>query len=299
MLSTAVRSIATRRIIVGIACLLLGGCSGSTAAPREPGSSSPSPTPSVQEVDVGGYRLVIECEGEGSPTILFDAGAGNNRSTFAELVEELRETTKVCAYDRAGIGESDFRPTAEHTTLGDLADELARLLEGAGLDDPVVLASHSLGGGIAQFFVDRHPDHVAGLVFIDPTAIPRFVDWFGPEVDDGPVATIDMRRTFREWERLGSWGSIPLFVLTQNFQGDDDDFLPPRFRRYFRGVHEELATRSSDAVHVIAVDSGHFIYQTSPDLVTAAIIEIVEAARSGDGLAPCDDRFEDLGGACA
>jgi len=292
------RSIATRPIIAGIACLLLGGCSGSQAAPREPRSSSPAPTARVEEVDVGGYRLVIECEGEGSPTVLFDAGAGNDRSTFANLLEELRETTRVCAYDRAGIGESDFRPTEDHTTLGALADELARLLEGSGLDEPVILASHSLGGGISQFFVDRYPNRVAGLVFIDSTAIPGFVDWFGPEVDDGPGATIDMRRTFREWKRLGSWGSIPLFVLTQNFKGDDDR-LPTRFRRYFRGVHDELAGRSSDAVHVIAVDSGHFIYQTSPDLVIAAIIEVVDAVRSGDGLAPCDDRFEDLAGACA
>jgi pimeloyl-ACP methyl ester carboxylesterase len=286
-----------RRTAVWIVCILLGSCGGSTPTPRVTGTT-PSPTPSVQEVDVGGYELVIECEGEGSPTVLFDAGAGNDRTTFADLVEELRETTRVCAYDRAGIGSSEFRPAAEHLTLKDLADELARLLDGAGLDDPVVLASHSLGGGIAQFFADEYPTRVAGLVFIDPTAIPRFVDWFGPEVADGSGVTIDMRRTFREWKRLGSWGSIPLFVLTQNFKGDDGA-LPPRFRRYFRGVHDELAARSSDALHVIAVDSGHFIYQTSPELVTAAIIEVVEAVRSGDGLKPCDDRFEDLGGACA
>jgi len=286
-----------RWIVAGSACFLLG-CSGPAVPPGPTGSPSSSPTPVVQEVDVGGYHMVIECEGEGSPTVVFDAGAGNDRSTFEGIVFDLRETTRVCAYDRAGIGSSEFRPTAAHTTLRDLADELARLLDGAGVDEPVVLASHSLGGGIAQFFVDRYPTHVAGLVFIDPTAIPGFVDWFGPEVEDGAGIAIDMRRTFREWKRLGSWGSIPLFVLTQNFKGDDGA-LPPRFRRYFRSVHDELAARSSDALHVIAVDSGHFIYQTSPELVTAAIVEVVEAVRSGGGLAPCDDRFEDLGGACA
>ena len=240
----------------------------------------------------------MECEGEGSPTVVFDAGASIDRTTFADLMEELRTTTRVCGYDRAGIGDSDFRPAADHTTLKDLAEELARLLEGAGLDEPVVLVSHSLGGGIAQFFVDRYPARVAGLVFIDPTAIPGFVGWFGPEIEDGTGVTIDMRRTFREWKRLGPWGSIPSFVLTQNFEGGDDP-LPAEFRRYFRDVHDDLAARSSDAVHLIAVDSGHFIYQTQPFLVIAAIIEVVEAVRSGDGLAPCDDRFEGVGGACA
>ena len=204
----------------------------------------------------------------------------------------------MCAYDRAGIGTSDERPSSESTTLGDLADELARVLVGAGIDEPVVLASHSLGGGIAQFYADRHPDLVAGLVFIDPIAIPGFVDWFGPEVDDGSGGSIDMRQTTRDWERLGSFGSTPVFVLTQGFAGEDAS-VPQRFRRYFRGVHDELAGRSSDAVHVIAVDSGHMIQETSPDLVTEAITEVVGVVRSGGELTPCDDRFQDLGGVCA
>jgi pimeloyl-ACP methyl ester carboxylesterase len=261
------------------------------------GSTTSSPTSSVQEVDVGGYRLHIECKGEGSPTVVFVSGAGGDRSALSPWVD-VGELTRVCSYDRAGIGSSDERPETGSTTLGDLADELARLLQGAAVVEPIVIVSHSLGGGVTQFYADRYPDRVAGLVFIDPIAIPGYVDWFGPEVDDGTGGTIDMERTAKDWERLGSFGSTPLFVLTQNFQGDDD-LAPPRFRRYFRDVHDELAGRSSDALHVIAVDSGHTIHETSPDLVTDAATEIIEAVRSGEGLAPCDDRFEDLGGACA
>ena len=248
-------------------------------------------------MDVGGYRLAVECEGEGSPTVMFEAGAGGDRSALTRWVD-LREITRVCAYDRAGIGTSDERPAAESTTLGDLADELGRVIGGAGIEGPIVLVSHSLGGGVAQFYADRHPDRVAGLVFIDPIAIPGYVDWFGPEVDDGTGGSIDMERTTEDWERIGSFGSTPLFVLTQGFAGQDAS-APERFRVYFRGVHDELAGRSSDAIHVIAEDSGHVIQETSPDLVVAAITEVVEAVRSGAGLMPCDDRFEDLGGVCA
>jgi hypothetical protein len=50
---------------------------------------------------------------------------------------------------------------------------------------------------------------------------------------------------------------------------------------------------------LIAEDSGHNIHETYPALVTAAITQVVEAARSGEALSPCDDRFEDLGGVCA
>ena len=215
----------------------------------------------MQEVDVGGYRLDIECEGQGSPTVVFEAGAGGDRTAFLNQWVDVRDITRVCAYDRAGIGTSDERPAAGSIALGDLADELARLLDGAGIEGPVVLASHSLGGGVAQFFADRYPDRVTGLVFVDTVAIPGFVDWFGPSVDDGTGGSIDMRRTAEEWERLGSLGSTPTIVLTQGFAGEDAS-APQRFRRYFRGVHDELAGRSSDSVHVIAEDSGHISRRT-------------------------------------
>lgn len=297
---------APRRLLV-VAGLLLAACSDSSA-PEDAGGSSTTTSPassttttaasSEQRVDIGGYELAIECEGEGSPIVVFEAGAGGDRSAFANQLIDLRDTTRVCAYERAGIGASGERPGTGTTTLGERADELARVLDGAGIEEPIVLASHSLGGGVAQFFAGHYSDRVVGLVFVDSIAIPGYTDRFGPTVEDGTGGTVDMQRTFEEWEQLGSFGATPTIVLTQNFQGEDDE-VPEEFRQYFRQVHDALAARSSNALHVIAVDSGHVIQETSPDLVTAAIIEVVEAVRSGDALAACDARFEDLAGSCA
>ena len=50
---------------------------------------------------------------------------------------------------------------------------------------------------------------------------------------------------------------------------------------------------------MIAPDSGHSIHEDAPELVTAAIAEVVEAVRTGAQLAPCDDRFAASGGVCA
>ena len=247
----------------GAVCLLLTGCSsGPTATHKAEESTSASPASNVQRVEVGGYSLDIVCEGEGSPTVLFEAGSGGDRHALADWVD-LHGLTRVCAYDRAGIGTSDPRPLSGATTVGDRADELSRLLDGAGIDEPLVLASHSLGGGIDQFFADRYPDRVAGLVFIDPIAIPGFVAHFGPELEDGTGGTMDMVQTARDWRRLGTFGSIPLFVLTQGFAGIDVG-IPTEARRYFRRVHDELAGRSSDSIHVIAKDSGHNIHKAAP-----------------------------------
>ena len=290
-----------RTAVLGAACLLIVSCGGSDDSADKPEptptATSSAPEPTVQSVDVGGYNLEIACEGEGSPTVVYESGSGGDRYALAASLE-LGGTTRVCAYDRAGVGLSDRRPVDGPVTLGDLADELFRLLEGAGLDEPVVLASHSLGGGIVQFFADRHPDRVAGLVFIDSVAIEGFADRFGPEIDDGTGGAIDMRLTEKEWRRVGTFGSTPTFVLTQNFAGDDAA-VPEEFRRGLRRVHAQLAARSSDSVHVIATESGHMIHQTVPDLVVAAITEVVETVTSGEPLAACDDRFAQLGGTCA
>lgn len=292
------RIVTFARITLCIPWLVLVACSaGSTPSSSPSGSTTASPASSVHEIDVGGYALDLECSGKGSPTVVFEAGAGGDRSAFADQWLDLRDATRVCAYDRAGIGTSDPRPSTGSTSVGDLADELLRVLDGAGIEEPIVLVSHSLGGGVAQFYAGRHPNRVAGLVFVDTIAIPGYVDWFGPTVEDGG-STIDMKLTAKDWESIGSFGAIPTIVLTQNFQGEDDN-VPTAFRRYLRQAHAELAQRSSDSLHVIAVDSGHMIHETAPDLVSAAVSEVIDAVRSGEPLARCDDRFEDLGGACA
>jgi hypothetical protein len=100
-----------------------------------------------------------------------------------------------------------------------------------------------------------------------------------------------------ELAAAGTYGATPTIVLTQNFA--DPNEIPPRWQRRWRVLHDALAARSSVSIHVIAVDSGHMIQEDAPDLVTAAIEEVLTAVRTGQPLAPCDDRFAAAGGACA
>ena len=68
-----------------------------------------------QLVDVGGYRLHIFCVGEGSPTVVLDAGLGGFSLDWSLVQPELAATTRVCAYDRAGYAErsQSSRPDTE------------------------------------------------------------------------------------------------------------------------------------------------------------------------------------------
>ena len=100
------------------------------------------------------------------PTVVLEAGSGGFAASMAWLQRELAAHATVVAYDRAGYGFSDpdDRPLAAAT----VADDLHEALQHRGLDGPVVLVGHSLGGGYVRVFAARHPAEVAGLVLLDP-----------------------------------------------------------------------------------------------------------------------------------
>ena len=284
-----------------LAAVLMAACSGD-ATPTTAATSPPTATdeagPTTAFVDVGGYELFIACRGFGSPTVVYEAGASGDNGWFSTVDAEVYSTTKTCGYDRAGIGLSDDRPaSAEPVSAGDAADELDRLLVGAGIDGPLVLVGHSFGGMVEQLFADRHPSEVAGLVFDDSSMAGQLVGPDNVVWEDGPGNPIDMRASKKELLAAGSFGDTPMVVLTQNFA--DTNEIPPRWQRKWRVLHADLAARSTNAIHVIAVDSGHMIQEEEPDLVIAAIEEVLAAVRTGQPLEPCDDRFADVGGECA
>lgn len=121
--------------------------------------------PPGQLVDVGSYRLHIYCQGEGSPTVLLDEASIDTVSDWVWIQPEVARTTRVCAYDRAGLGWSDLSPTAPDAMQNTGA--LHPLLQTAGIEAPYVLVGHSFGGLYARAFADEYPDEVAGMVLIE------------------------------------------------------------------------------------------------------------------------------------
>lgn len=81
-------------------------------------------------VDVGGYRLHIYCTGEGSPTAILEAGGGNPWLAWYKVQPKVAEFTRVCSYDRAGLGWSDASP--KPPTAEAIAEDLHTLLRNAG-----------------------------------------------------------------------------------------------------------------------------------------------------------------------
>jgi pimeloyl-ACP methyl ester carboxylesterase len=117
-------------------------------------------------VDIGGYRLYINCQGQGSPTIVMDGGFGAVSLDWMLVQPAIAKFTRACSYDRAGFGWSDPPAPGVTRTSQQLALELHSLLVNAATEGPYVFVAQSFGGG-ALLFADQYPDEVAGLVLID------------------------------------------------------------------------------------------------------------------------------------
>jgi pimeloyl-ACP methyl ester carboxylesterase len=121
------------------------------------------PAPPGRLVDIGGRKLHLHCTGAGSPTVVLVAGGSAFAIDWALVQPKLAATTRVCSYDRAGLGWSDAGPADE--TVEQTVNDLHALLERAGERRPFVLVGASIGGIFIRAYQRAFPSEVVALVF--------------------------------------------------------------------------------------------------------------------------------------
>src|SRR5215203_3708066 len=130
-------------------------------------------SPPGEMVDVNGQLMHINCMGEGGPTVILEAANFAMSAHWVRVQQQLAQTTRVCAYDRAGMGWSESGP--EPRDVRQISSELHTLLEGAaGTEGPYVLVGHSYGGLYARMYTARYSEEVAGLVLVDSSHPEQF-----------------------------------------------------------------------------------------------------------------------------
>lgn len=118
-------------------------------------------------VSAGRLRLNLFCTGQGSFTVLLEAGLADSLESWRRVQPEIARFARVCSYDRAGYGYSDPGPAPR--TADRIASELHAALGSAGEKPPYILAGHSFGGFLVRVFNGMYPDEVTGIVLIDST----------------------------------------------------------------------------------------------------------------------------------
>ncbi|MFO7697483.1 MAG: alpha/beta hydrolase [Anaerolineae bacterium] len=249
-------------------------------------------------LDVGGYRLHFSVDPGGQPAILLEAGGGADASFWDDLVPAVsRETgSTVVTYDRAGYGESDL-PDAPFDIRAEVGG-LWKGLEELGLARSLVVLGHSLSGLHIVLLAQEHPEAVRGLVFMDPMTL-EFIDYLGGAqgLTSHPLSqhpfdasqpeglTRAQRAGLRTEAGMGGVVEamrgisiprhIPVRVITAGVQW----WPKPEECRAWREAHAHLADSVDDGRLIVAEHSAHFVSETEPELVIAALKELVARAR--------------------
>jgi pimeloyl-ACP methyl ester carboxylesterase len=303
----------TKRILVGLLCFFVLAASAGAIyqwlATRRELAETPPPG---QLVDVGGHRLHLWCTGTGAPTVILETGLGGSSSDWGFVQPPIAQFTRVCSYDRAGMGYSDPGPSPR--TARRIAGELAALIDRSGLNGPLVLVAASSGGFNVRVFTSDHIERVAGLVLIDAShedqahEVPRLAPW------------VPLLSSFGIFRLLGiSFGpspamlppSVQRFVGATRFRAAGQQAAANEIIHIRDSASQVRATRRKLSIPVVVVtgargadatwrdlqrdqvalsehgcqitaeDSGHLVQIEQPAIVVKAIRSIVDGTRSG------------------
>ncbi len=241
-----------------------------------------------QRFDIGGRALYLDCRGEGQPTVVLEAGSGADSATWSAVIGPVSETTRTCAYDRAGRGRSD---STERHTLADAGAELRALLAAAGEEPPFVIVGHSLGGAYARVFAAEYGDEVVGLVMVDTFDPDLQDDWIHPLLGDlrpeYEAFLNSLRDTVSAVDSL-DWPASEAQLRASSPLGVPIEVLvAPRYEpRLSEAVNAEIAEAWAAAFDTLspgrirwttAWGAGHNVHIDRPDLVIEAVRRLVEA----------------------
>ena len=257
------------------------------------------PGQTFRRVDAGGPALRMCITGSGTPTVLFEAGAGGPLETWVRVQPAVSKFARTVSYDRAGNGLSTQGATPRDGRH--IATELHTALHNAHVSPPYILVGHSLGGPLIRVFAGIYPNEVAGMVLVDPTQ-EELIAWakahrpkspdehtYRPddEVDCAPA-------TFTQARANPIPTNMPLFLISgqgprvvpgfltkelrEELLKDQAVFYPAKLK-----FHQAWVDKCSGGQLIITEKSGHGIPFEEPELVVKTIREVVNRARSGEG----------------
>jgi pimeloyl-ACP methyl ester carboxylesterase len=267
-------------------------------------------------VDIGEHRLFLSCGGaKGSgPTVVMEAGGGGTSAEWTAVRDQLGPDVRVCAYDRAGLGQSDPGPAPR--TMHQEVFELDALLQAANERPPFLMVGQSIGGLLVRLYAAAHPGDVVGLVLVDPThesavlGSLRYGGWVRLREKATGVSVPEPRSSIRggppenpsadymaeEFQQMfiarqqtpQALDGRPLIVLAAGKRPAPPPGTSDELWKSLRDERDEqvrdLVGLSSNAAYIRDDASGHNLHRDNPALVVQSIREVRDAAMRGTRL---------------
>ena len=223
-------------------------------------------------------RMLVS--GSGESTVVFENGGGGPPlEMWGKVQPHVSRFARTVTYDRAGVGLSEDGLSPRDGQQ--IARELRDALRAAGLPPPYVLVGASLGGLYIRVFAGTYPEHVIGMVLVDPTH-----DAEGFERSLHPELAV-VRETAEQARRSRIPPGVPL-VLIDAVSQREVPFATSAIRELRAKNRPEIDAESRvyktwlDAIPgarlIVTHDSSHNVPIEQPQLVVETIREVVRAA---------------------
>jgi pimeloyl-ACP methyl ester carboxylesterase len=260
------------------------------------------------KLDVGAHSLHLVCAGQGSPTVVLDTGSGETYESWQSIIDNIAQETRVCAYERAGYGQSESGPLPRDSSRE--AVELHTLLDKAGITGPYLLVGHSLGGLNMQVFAGKYPNQVAGMLLLDPPPLDWLTGDSFPELremysqqtgalqaqaeaarsstdpqakaqaDFLAMLSSEMTEMFagsaQQAARIKSFSDLPLTVIASTQSNPNFGASAQTYQQYWIAQSRALSEKSTRGKFILAQGSSHHIHLAAPQLVLDALRELIE-----------------------
>lgn len=248
-----------------------------------------SPVLEEEFFDLGQGRVHFRVIRGATPTIVLESGGAENATQWANLQPEIARLTglAVVSYDRPGFGASDL-PSSPYDPVLEMR-QLKRGLKRLGLDHEVILVGHSYGALLNQLYASQNPEAIRGVVLIDPNTV-GFMDSIGgvrvlmkevpaqlpKPVEANKRVLAGFEAALEVFRTTAFRSDIPMVVITAG-----KPWWPTEERnKLFRAAHESSVTGNPNRSQVIAERSGHNVIADRPDVVLAAIKDVVARIHS-------------------
>jgi pimeloyl-ACP methyl ester carboxylesterase len=240
------------------------------------------------QFDVGGRELSLNCDGVGSPTIVFESGLGVPQGGWIDIRRSIR-SVRTCAYDRVNVGRSD-QVAVRHTGRDSVRD-LHTLLNMAGVAGPYILVGASFGGLLSIMYAGTYPTDVVGLVLLDPTPPTWdkvFVDLVPEPERAAEIANlrnnpehVDFLETLEQAKAMvAKVPNVPVLLLaaTRSMDGTPATWPAEQMAAVLRREHQRLVDAVAQG-ELRMVESGHQLQREVPQIVMADVQRVLDATR--------------------